>query len=193
GRRFALRVLDFMRSRLKAFQEETGHLYNLEATPAEGASFRLAQLDRQRFPEMKSLLRRGGDLSYTNSTQLPVDADADVLEVLDHQDELQTKYTGGTVLHVFLGEAVPDPQAVKRFVRRVTESYHLPYFTLTPSFAICPNHGYLAGEVASCPTCGADTEVYSRVVGYLQPVRQWNQGKQEEFARRTKYLLEPDR
>jgi len=184
GRDFGVRVLDFMRGELVRFQQETGNLYNLEATPAEGAAYRLARLDRK---------RGGGDepspLYYTNSTQLPVNYSDDIFEVLELQDELQTRYTGGTVLHVYLGEAVADPEAVKRFVRAVCARYRLPYFTLTPSFSVCPHHGYLRGEVARCPECGAPTEVYSRVVGYLRPVEQWNRGKQAEFADRTRFRL----
>jgi ribonucleoside-triphosphate reductase len=126
---------------------------------------------------------------YTNSTQLPVNYSDDVFRVLELQDDLQARYTGGTVLHVFLGEAAPDPVAVKRFVRRVCASYRLPYFTVTPTFSICGEHGYLAGEVAACPHCGAETEVYSRVVGYLRPVSQWNEGKQAEFRLRSRYRL----
>ncbi len=190
GQSFAVRVLDHMRGRLQEFQEATGHYYNLEATPAEGTGFRLARLDRQRFPALRCQLTTDDGIPiYTNSTQLPVNYSDDIFEVLDLQDELQSKYTGGTVLHAFLGEAAPDPAAVKSFVRAVCEAYRLPYFTLTPSFAICPNHGYLAGELPACPQCGAETEVYSRVVGYMRPVRQWNQGKRAEFARRSHYRL----
>ena len=126
---------------------------------------------------------------YTNSTQLPVGYSDDIFEVLDLQDGLQSLYTGGTVLHIFLGEAVADPEAVKHFVRKVCEGYHLPYFTLTPSFSICPTHGYLRGEQPECPFCGEATEVYSRVVGYLRPVNQWNEGKREEFGMRSLYTV----
>ena len=193
GTAFAGRVLDRMRERLTRFQEETGHLYNLEATPAEGASHRLAVLDAARHPAVRSVpgiaLGETGVPIYTNSTQLPVNYSDDVFRVLELQDDLQARYTGGTVLHVFLGEAAPDPVAVKRFVRRVCASYRLPYFTVTPTFSVCGEHGYLAGEVAACPHCGAETEVYSRVVGYLRPVSQWNEGKQAEFRLRSRYRL----
>ena len=193
GRQFAVRVLDHMRRRLQEFQEETGNLYNLEATPAEGTGYRLAQLDRQRFPAMRfansRAVAKGAEPFYTNSTHLRVDYTDDIFVNLDLQDELQTKYTGGTVTHVFLGEAVPDPQAVKAFVRTVCQKYRLPYFTLTPSFSVCPSHGYFRGEQAECSTCGTKTEVYSRVVGYLRPVNQWNDGKQAEFALRTRYRI----
>jgi ribonucleoside-triphosphate reductase len=186
GRQFAIRILDHMRQRMQTFQQETGNFYNLEATPAEGTGFRLARLDRKRFPEMKCALRDDTDQTplYTNSTQLPVNYSEDIFHVLDLQDPLQTRYTGGTVLHVFLGEAVPDPSAVKAFVRTVCERYRLPYFTLTPSFSICPAHGYLNGETETCPHCGGDTEIYSRVVGYMRPIEQWNPGKRAEFRQR---------
>ncbi len=190
GRAFALRMMDHMRARLQEFQDETGNHYNLEATPAEGTGYRLARLDARRFPDMRCTVKSGkGVPLYSNSTQLPVNYSDDIFEVLDLQDELQSRYTGGTVLHCFLGEAVPDPEAVKSFVRTVCEQYKLPYFTLTPSFAVCAEHGYIAGEQKSCPRCGAETEVYSRVVGYLRPVRQWNEGKREEFDHRCRYTV----
>jgi len=190
GRAFAARTLDHMRDRLVVFQQETGHLYNLEATPAEGTTYRLARLDATRFPEIVTGNQGSGEPFYSNSTQLPVNFTDDIFEALDLQDDLQVRYTGGTVHHVFLGEAVPDPLAVKRFVRTVCDRYRLPYFTVTPSFSICPEHGYLRGELEKCPTCGADVEVYSRVVGYLRPVKQWNAGKQAEFVRRSHYRIE---
>ena len=188
GRRFALRVMDFMRARLADYQEETGNYYNLEATPAEGTTYRLAQLDRQLYPEIITA-GGGGAPFYSNSTQLPVNYSDDLLRVLDLQDEIQTKYTGGTVVHAFVGEAVSDPLAVKSFVRMVCERYRLPYFTLTPTFSICEEHGYLTGEVRACPHCGKTTEVYSRVVGYIRPVQQWNEGKQHEFRQRKTYRV----
>lgn len=195
GRHFALKVLDFMRERLLAFQEETGNSYNLEATPAEGTSYRLARRDKEQYPDIlvanEEAVRAGAAPFYTNSSQLPVDYLDDPFEVLDQQDEFQTRYTGGTVLHFFLGEKVRDPDSVKRFVRKVCEHYRLPYFTLTPSFSICPRHGYVAGEQERCPFCGQSCEVYSRVVGYLRPVRQWNEGKQEEFKLRKKFKIDP--
>jgi ribonucleoside-triphosphate reductase len=188
GRAFGLRVLDHMRARLVGYQAETGTLFNLEATPAEGTSYRLARLDKARFPELRcaneEAWRRGTEPYYTNSSQLPVDASDDVFAVLDHQDELQARYTGGTVQHVFVGEAIDDANAVKLFVRAVCERYRLPYFTVTPTFSVCPEHGYVAGEHPRCPRCDAATEVYSRIVGYLRPVQQWNPGKQAEFAER---------
>ncbi|MFT5727662.1 MAG: anaerobic ribonucleoside-triphosphate reductase [Desulforhopalus sp.] len=193
GQQFALEILQYIRTQLQNFQEETGNLYNLEATPAEGTGFRLAQLDQKRFPKMVVSMETDTKASipiYTNSTQLPVNYSSDIYEVLDLQNELQTQYTGGTVQHVFLGEAEPDPNAVKLFIKSVCENYQIPYFTISPSFSICPNHGYLGGEVESCPTCKEPTEIYSRVVGYMRPVKQWNAGKRAEFAKRSHYLVE---
>lgn len=190
GRAFALRILDHMRLRLQQFQGETGHQYNLEATPAEGTGHRLAGLDARRFPGMRCSLACPGEAGipiYANSTQLPVNYTDDIFTLLDHQDELQTKYTGGTVVHCFVGESDIDPQTVKSFIRTVCTRYRLPYFTLTPTFSICPQHGYLAGEHALCPHCQARTEIYSRVVGYLRPVQHWHEGKQAEFAARATY------
>jgi ribonucleoside-triphosphate reductase len=188
GRAFALRVMDFMRDRLQKYQLQTGNLYNLEATPAEGTTYRLARLDKKLYPEIITA-GDGGEPFYSNSTQLPVNYSDDILHVLDLQDEIQTKYTGGTVVHTFVGEAVSDPQAVKAFVRMVCNNYRLPYFTLTPTFSICEKHGYLNGEVYLCPHCGKNTEVYSRVVGYIRPIQQWNEGKQHEFSRRKTYRV----
>jgi ribonucleoside-triphosphate reductase len=192
GRAFAGRMLDHMRDTLARFQEETGNHYNLEATPAEGTGFRLASLDSKRFPEMKARLTcpDSGTPIYSNSTQLPVNYTDDIFEVLELQDDLQAKYTGGTVVHSFLGEAVADPQAVRSYVNKVCHNYHLPYFTVTPSFSICPTHGYIRGEVDRCPKCEEKTEIYSRVVGYMRPVDQWNEGKQAEFAVRSHYRVE---
>ena len=191
GRAFALRVLDFMRDRLVQYQEQTGELFNLEATPAEGTSYRFALLDKARYPEIISATSNtpGAEPYYTNSTQLPVGATDDLFEALDWQDELQTKYTGGTVMHVFLGERLPSIQATKELVRRVAQGNRLPYFTLTPTFSVCPTHGYVAGEHFTCPTCTDEQpcEVYSRIVGYLRPVQQWNKGKKAEYAQRKTF------
>ena len=192
GQQFAVRVLDHMRPRLQQFQEETGNNYNLEATPAEGTGFRLAGLDAKRFPELRCDLQTGGEDQvpiYSNSTQLPVNFSDDIFAILDLQDPLQSRYTGGTVQHVFLGESVADPGAVKAFVKKVCSSYHIPYFTITPSFSVCPSHGYLRGEQEQCPDCGTRTEIYSRVVGYLRPVDQWNSGKRDEFRLRSRYRV----
>ena len=193
GQEFAIRILDHMRTQLKDFQDETGNFYNLEATPAEGTGYRLARLDHQRFTDIKCSVRDESDGTplYTNSTQLPVNYSDDVIEVLDLQDPLQKRYTGGTVLHVFLGEALPDPESVKRFVKKVCSDYQLPYFTLSPSFSICPEHGYINGEQSACPDCGRECEIYSRIVGYMRPVNQWNKGKKSEFSQRRHFRLAP--
>ncbi len=194
GRRFALKVMDFLRETISGLQEETGTLFNLEATPGEGTSFRLAMLDRKRFPELVSandrdVRERNAAPYYTNSSHLPVGYTDDLFRTLELQDELQTKYTGGTVLHVFLGEQVKDPAAVRALVRKIASGYRLPYFTLTPTFSICPSHGYLDGEQPHCRKCSESTEVYSRVVGYLRPVKQWNSGKQAEFENRKSFYV----
>jgi ribonucleoside-triphosphate reductase len=191
SRAFAGRVLDRMRELLAAFQRETGSRYNLEATPAEGATYRLAQLDRKSFPGMHP--ETGSAPFYTNSTHLPVDFTDDPFAALDLQDDLQVKYTGGTVLHLFLKERVDDVRAIRSLVRTVCSRYRLPYFTITPTFSVCPTHGYLAGEKKSCPVCGGPTEVYSRVVGYLRPVAQWNDGKRSEFAARHCFTVKKSR
>ena len=193
GQLFALHVLDFMREKLLGFQEESGTNYNLEATPAEGASYRLARLDAEKHPGIISANENqgaeGAKPFYTNSSQLPVNYSDDIFEVLDLQDELQTRYTGGTVQHLFVGEEITSPHSVQSLVKMVCERYHLPYFTITPTFSICPAHGYLSGRQETCPHCGAAAEVYSRVVGYLRPVNQWNEGKIEEFNARKTFKL----
>jgi len=193
GTAFAERILDHMRNRLQEFQQETGNFYNLEATPAEGAGYRLARLDRKYHPELIDANYNTGknkmQAFYTNSTQLPVNYSDDIFKVLDLQDGLQSRYTGGTVLHIFQGEAVSDPGSVKAFVQKVCQNYHLPYFTLSPTFSVCPKHGYIRGEASLCPTCNEPTEVYSRIVGYLRPVNQWNEGKQAEYSVRSTYSI----
>jgi ribonucleoside-triphosphate reductase len=192
GWKFALKVLDFMREKLADFQIETGNIYNLEATPAEGTSYSLAKIDKSKYPDIivaneEEVKKRGAEPYYTNSTQLPVYFTDDLWELLRHQDPLQVKYTGGTVVHIWLGESNPPVESVIALVKKICENFRLPYFTLTPTFSICPSHGYLKGEVPICPVCGSQTEVYSRVVGYLRPVDQWNPGKQEEFKQRKKF------
>ena len=177
GKQFALDVMDFMRERIVEFQKETGNNYNLEATPGEGTSYRLAKLDKQKYSY------------YTNSTQLPVNYTDDIFEVLDHQDDLQTKYTGGTVVHIYAGERIQSIETMKNLVKKICNGYRLPYFTFSPTFSTCPNHGYIAGEHFKCPECGADCEVYSRVVGYIRPVQQWNKGKKKEFQDRTEFMI----
>jgi len=190
GRDFAISVLDWMRERIGDYQDETHEIFNLEATPAEGASYRLARRDRRQYDDLRIYNQEayGGEVPYySNSTQLPVGLTADLYEALRLQDPLQTRYTGGTVFHGFLGERLPSAEATKQLVRKIAENFHLPYYTLTPTFSICPEHGYLTGEQSVCPQCGRKAEVYSRIVGYLRPVEQWNDGKQAEFADRKVY------
>lgn len=177
GKQFALEVMDYMRAKIVKFQKETGNNYNLEATPGEGTSYRLAKLDKDKYPY------------YTNSTQLPVNYTDDIFEVLDHQDDLQTKYTGGTVVHIYAGERIQSIETMKNLVKKICNNYHLPYFTFSPTFSTCPNHGYVAGEHFTCPECGASCEVYSRVVGYIRPVQQWNKGKKQEFLDRQEFKI----
>lgn len=191
GKAFAEKTLDFMRDRLVEYQKETGNNYNLEATPAEGTTYRLAQLDKASFPDRAHFANGiGAEVKcpfYTNSSHLPVNYTDDLFELMDLQDNLQTKYTGGTVIHFFLGERMDDPQTLKKLVKTICENYKLPYFTFSPSFSICKNHGYIVGEHPECPKCGEATEVYSRVVGFLRPISQWNKGKQAEFDMREHY------
>jgi len=188
GRKFALEILDFMRERLVKYQKETGHIYNLEATPAESTAYRLAQKDKEKYPDIICAGTKKTPY-YTNSTQLPVNYTNDVFEALKLQDELQCKYTGGTVFHIFLGERMPSTESVKVLVKKVFENFHLPYITVTPTFSICPVHGYLAGEHFTCPKCTVKQpcEVYSRIVGYIRPVSQWNEGKKQEFKERKEF------
>jgi len=190
GRRFALEVLDFMRERLVKYQKETGNMYNLEATPGEGTSYRQARIDKEKYPDIITAGTKENPY-YTNSTQLPVGYTSDVFEALKLQDDLQCKYTGGTVFHIFLGEKIRDPEMAKSLVKKVFEKFHLPYITITPTFSICPVHGYLAGEHFYCPKCTVKqpTEVYSRIVGYLRPVQQWNFGKKQEFKERKEFKM----
>ena len=178
GKQFAIEVMDFMRAKIVEFQKETGNNYNLEATPGEGTSYRLAKLDKERYPY------------YTNSTQLPVNYSDDIFEVLDHQDDLQTKYTGGTVVHIYAGERIQNTETMKNLVKKICNNYRLPYFTFSPTFSTCPNHGYISGEHYTCPECGESCEVYSRVVGYIRPVNQWNKGKKKEFSDRKTFEIE---
>lgn len=190
GQKFAIETLNYMRDLIKEIQEETGHYYNLEATPAEGTSYRLAKLDAEKYPD---IITSGKNAPYyTNSTQLPVAYTDDIFETLDLQDELQSLYTGGTVLHLYLGEEVKDVEAAKRLIRKVFMKYKLPYISLTPTFSVCNDHGYISGEHYSCPECGADAEVWSRVVGYLRPVQNYNKGKREEYDERKKYVIKED-
>lgn len=193
GQAFTKQVLDFMRKKLVQFQKETGNNYNLESTPAEGTSYRLARIDKEKYSDIICATaneHNHAEPFYTNSTQLPVNYTDDVFEALDLQDEIQVKYTGGTVFHTFAGERIDDPEAVKRLIKKMCYSYHLPYITFTPTFSVCPSHGYIKGEKEKCPTCDDYCEVYSRVVGYLRPVKQWNKGKQEEFGLRQEFSFQ---
>ncbi len=190
GREFALKVLDFMREQLLEFQNETGNNYNLEATPAEGTSHSLARIDKEQFSDIITAGNGDRDQSYyTNSTHLPVNFTDDVFEALDLQDSIQQKYTGGTVFHIYVGEKINNPEGIKSLVKKICDNYHIPYFTFSPTFSVCPVHGYLNGEHDLCPKCGDECEVYSRIVGYLRPLKQWNRGKQEEFRMRKTFKV----
>ena len=190
---FSKEVLNHMRERLSDYQEAYGDLYNLEATPAESTSYRLAKHDLKKFPDIKHASEPGDTPYYTNSSHLPVGYTEDIFEALDVQDELQTLYTSGTVFHAFLGEKLPDWRAAANLVRKIAENYKLPYYTMSPTYSVCRNHGYIAGEVYTCPDCGATTEVYSRITGYYRPVQNWNDGKSKEFKDRKVYNIDPSK
>ena len=194
GQSFAIEVLNYMREKLIQFQEETGNNYNLEATPAEGTSYRLARIDKSKYPNLivanENAYQNGSEPFYTNSSQLPVNYSDDIFEVLQLQDPIQTLYTGGTVLHIFGGEQISNIENVKVLVQKICSHFHLPYFTYTPTFSICQNHGYISGEHTTCPICDTECEVYSRVTGYLRPIKQWNEGKREEFKMRKVFKVE---
>lgn len=191
GRKFAEEVLDYMRDKLVDYQKETGNLYNLEGTPAEGTSYRLAKIDKKKYPDIivanEKQVKKGAAPFYTNSSQLPVDLNGDLFYALKLQDPLQCKYSGGTVFHTYLGERLESGEEVKVLAKKIVENFSLPYFSFTPTFSVCPEHGYLKGEHFKCPNCGAICEVYSRVVGYLRPVSQWNEGKRAEFETRKSF------
>ncbi|MFA6240845.1 MAG: ribonucleoside triphosphate reductase [Candidatus Hydrogenedentales bacterium] len=187
GQAFSMEVMEFLRNMLVKMQDETGHVYNLEATPAEGTAYRLARLDRQKYPNIKAA--GNGTPYYTNSTQLPVGYTHDLFEALQLQDDLQSAYTGGTVLHAYLGESIDDAEVCKSLLKKVFTQFKLPYLSITPTFSICTTHGYLRGEQFECPTCGDKTEVWSRVTGYLRPVANYNDGKKAEYFERTKFTL----
>ena len=184
---FAKEVLNHMRDRLVMYQEEYGDLYNLEATPAESTAYRLAKHDRSRYPDIKTAGKEGDTPYYTNSSHLPVDYTADIFDALDIQDDLQTLYTSGTVFHAFLGEKLPDWKAAAALVRKIAENYRLPYYTISPTYSVCQEHGYISGEHFTCPKCGKKAEVYSRITGYYRPVQNWNDGKTQEYKNRTLY------
>ena len=184
---FSKKVLNHMRERLSSYQEEYGDLYNLEATPAESTAYRLAKHDRSRYPDIKTAGKEGDTPYYTNSSHLPVDYTADIFDALDIQDDLQTLYTSGTVFHAFLGEKLPDWKAAASLVRKIAENYRLPYYTISPTYSVCQEHGYISGEHFTCPKCGKKAEVYSRITGYYRPVQNWNDGKTQEYKNRTLY------
>ena len=185
GKQFTIDVLNFMREQLRKFQEETGNLYNLEATPAESTSYRLAMLDKKMYPD---IITSGKETPFlTNSTQLPVGYTDDIITALEHQKDIQPLYTGGTIFHTFLGERLNSGESCKRLVKKIAYNTRCPYFSITPTFSICKSHGYLKGEQAACPECGQETEVYSRIVGYIRPIKNWNDGKREEFRERVTF------
>ena len=187
GLAFSLEIMNYLRNLMVEFQEETGHSYNLEATPAEGTSYRLAKIDHEKYP---GIIQSGVDEPmYTNSSQLPVGYTEDVFECCDLQDELQSLYTGGTVQHLYIGERIEDIETAKMLIQRVFAKYKMPYISITPTFSICKDHGYIAGEHFNCPTCGQKAEVWSRVVGYLRPVQNYNPGKKEEYMMRKKFVI----
>ena len=195
GRAFAIKVMDYMREVIKGYQIETGNNYNLEASPAEGTSYRLAKNDKKNLISIKvandkEYYEKGAKPFYTNSTHLPVNYSDDIFEVLDHQDELQTKYNGGTVLHIYAGERIYDIETMKNLVKKICNNYRLPYFTFSPTFSTCPTHGYIAGEHFKCPKCNSDCDVFTRIVGYIRPVRQWNEGKAAEYEIRKTFDVE---
>ena len=186
AQKFAQDVLNHMRERLSDYQEQYGDLYNLEATPAESTTYRFAKHDKEQYPDIVTA-NMNGTPYYTNSSHLPVGYSEDIFSALDVQDELQTLYTSGTVFHAFLGEKLPDWKAAANLVRKIAENYKLPYYTMSPTYSVCKDHGYLTGEQYTCPHCGAKTEVYSRITGYYRPVQNWNDGKAQEFRDRKVY------
>lgn len=190
GQQFSIKVMNFLRAKMIQFQAETGHQYNLEATPAEGTSYSLARKDKAKYPNIIASGEK--DSYYTNSTQLPVTFTDDIFETIALQDELQSLYTGGTVQHLYLGEKISDEEVAKKLIKKIFENSKMPYISLTPTFSICPDHGYIVGEHFSCPSCGKDTEVWSRVVGYLRPVQNFNKGKREEYRQRVKYVIKKE-
>lgn len=197
SRSFAIRVMDFMKNVLEEFQVETGNIYNLEATPAESTAYRFARIDTMQYPDIitanQKAYKGGAAPYYTNSTHLPVGFSNDTFEVLSLQDDLQVKYTGGTVLHIFTGDANMPAISAKNLIRKITSTFHLPYITISPTFSICPSHGYIPGEHFNCPMCNAESEVYSRIVGYMRPVNQWNKGKKQEFTDRKLFSISIDK
>jgi ribonucleoside-triphosphate reductase len=187
---FTKAVLNHMRERLSDYQEQYGDLYNLEATPAESTTYRMAKHDVKAFPDIITAAKEGETPYYTNSSHLPVDYTEDIFSALDIQDELQTLYTSGTVFHAFLGQKLPDWKAAASLVRKIAQNYKLPYYTMYPTYSVCADHGYISGEIYECPVCGKATEVYSRITGYYRPIQNWNDGKRKEFEDRKEYNIE---
>ena len=185
---FTTEVLNHMRTRLSDYQEQYGDLFNLEATPAESTAYRLAKHDKEKYPDIITAAKEGGDPFYTNSSHLPVGYTEDIFQALDIEDKFQTLYTSGTVFHAFLGQRLPNWQSCMKLVRKIAENYKLPYYTMSPTYSVCQDHGYIAGEVWKCPICGKETEVYSRITGYYRPVKNWNAGKVQEFKQRRTYV-----
>jgi ribonucleoside-triphosphate reductase len=191
GQKIALDVMNYLREIITGYQEETGHVYNLEATPAEGVSYRLAKIDREKYG--KDIITAGEETPYyTNSTQLPVSYTDDIFRTLDLQDDLQCTYTGGTVLHLYLGQSIEDPEVAKKLIKKAFATHKMPYISITPTFSVCPEHGYIKGEEFSCPTCGHETEVWSRVVGFIRPINNFHVGKRQEYKDRKKYVVKID-
>ena len=187
GRIFGEKVLEFMRETIADFQEETGNLYNLEATPAESTSYRLAKMDKERYNNIILASIEGESPFYTNSCHLPVGFTEDIFDALEIQEKLQSKFTGGTVFHGFLGEKISDWETCAKLVQTIASNFKVPYFTISPTYSICKNHGYLSGEESICPICNEETEVYSRITGYYRPIKHWNDGKQSEYLMRKEY------
>jgi ribonucleoside-triphosphate reductase len=189
GKALSEKILIFMRDTIAEYQEQTGNVYNLEATPAEGTSYRLALIDKSKYPDILVANNDAKEPYYTNSSQLPVGYTNNIFDVLDHQDSLQTKYTGGTVQHLFIGEKIENADAIEDFIKNTFTKYSLPYISLTPTFSICNKHGYISGEHEHCPKCNEPCEIYSRIVGYIRPVQQWNKGKKQEFIDRQELIF----
>ncbi|HZJ75857.1 MAG TPA: anaerobic ribonucleoside-triphosphate reductase, partial [Clostridia bacterium] len=187
AQQFAKELLNHMRERLSDYQEQYGDLYNLEATPAESTTYRLAKHDVKKFPDIITANEKDGAPYYTNSSHLPVGYTDDIFSALDIQDGLQTLYTSGTVFHTFIGEKLPDWKAAARLVKVIAENYKVPYYTISPTYSVCQTHGYMPGEIHNCPDCGNKNEVYSRITGYYRPVQNWNEGKTQEFKERKLY------
>lgn len=188
GQEFAIRVMNFLRQKMLDYQTETEHQYNLEATPAEGVSARLAMIDKKRYPDIITAGKKS--VCYTNSTQIPVEYSDDIFKVVQLQDELQSLYTGGTVLHLYLGERIENKEVCKKLIKKIFTMSKMPYISITPTFSVCEKHGYIAGEHFTCPECGEKTEVWSRVVGYLRPVQDFNESKLDEYMSRKKFVID---